>query len=54
MTSIRECVCEHEFQDARYGHQKRVHNRTEGNTNPKWTCTVCGRKESAAELKAKP
>lgn len=39
-TAVLECVCEHPFQDQRYGKGKRLHNpRKDG----KYCCTVCGR-----------
>lgn len=35
------CVCQHPYQDKRYGTGNRLHNPTkEGG----WRCTVCGRK----------
>ena len=39
MTVIKQCKCQHEFQDQRYGKGNRVHNtcRPEG----KARCTVC-------------
>ena len=43
MTSIRDCTCDHEFQDGRYGPGKRVHNRCEvEGPFVGWKCTVCG------------
>jgi len=42
-TKILDCVCESDYQDKRYGKGKRVHNPGKEN---KYTCTVCGRKES--------
>lgn len=55
---ILDCTCKHEFQDARYGHGKRVHNHA-----PKafggaggYRCTVClalkqGKAEQPKEAK---
>ena len=37
--SIKKCNCKHEYQDSKYGKQKRVHNKT---SNDKFRCTVCG------------
>lgn len=37
-TTLRQCVCPSEFQDARYGKQTRVHNVGKGKVH----CTVCG------------
>ena len=44
-TKIMNCVCDHEFQDKRYGKKKRVHNETgkDGAGSGVWRCTVCGR-----------
>lgn len=40
---VLECVCEHEYQDQRYGKWQRVHNpRAKG-----YVCTVCGRLREA-------
>ena len=39
MTEIKKCVCDHPYQDKKYGHKKRVANKT---TNS-YRCTVCGK-----------
>ena len=36
---ILECVCEHEYQDKKYGRKMRVHNAGKEH----FKCTVCGR-----------
>jgi len=36
-TAIKPCVCEHPYQDRRYGHKMRVMNQTVKG----WRCTVC-------------
>ncbi|MEK6878429.1 MAG: hypothetical protein AABY22_02415 [Nanoarchaeota archaeon] len=42
---IFECVCDHEYQDKRYGKNKRVHNpcKSPDKEKTKYRCTVCGR-----------
>ena len=35
---IKKCKCKHEYQDKRYGKQKRIFNETDKG----WRCTVCG------------
>lgn len=45
---IKKCKCDHEFQDARYGHRMRVHNKKAGKDarSPQvYVCTVCGREQ---------
>jgi len=44
---IAPCVCNHEFQDRRYGALRRVHNRMKKAMNGpmRFKCTVCGRIE---------
>jgi hypothetical protein len=43
MTKIMFCACEHEYQDKKYGKNRRVHNASAGTAGkPAWTCTVCG------------
>ena len=37
-TKILKCKCKHDYQDKRYGTDKRVHNETVKG----WRCTVCG------------
>jgi hypothetical protein len=43
MPEIKFCSCEHEYQDKKYGKNKRVHNKT---TNG-WRCTACGNEKKA-------
>ncbi len=38
-TKILECFCTHEYQDKRYGKNKRLHNPTKDG----YRCTVCKR-----------
>lgn len=45
MTKILLCSCESQYQDARYGPRRRVHNQTQQDAAPsdrEWRCTVCG------------
>lgn len=45
---IRFCGCAHEYQDAMYGHQQRVHNVTQKDGKVSgYRCTVCGHKKAA-------
>lgn len=37
---VTKCSCKSEYQDARYGEGKRLHNITK---DPKGRCTVCGK-----------
>jgi len=37
-TVVKMCTCEHEYQDKRYGRQRRLHNES----NIGHRCTVCG------------
>lgn len=37
---IRPCTCKHDYQDQKYGPQKRVHNPCKN--GEKARCTVCG------------
>lgn len=44
---ILGCSCKHEYQDEKYGNQKRVHNPTGSPTKiTGYRCTVCGLKKS--------
>lgn len=44
MTTIKQCSCEHEFQDATYGKGRRLMNETEKKSSTKvYRCTVCKR-----------
>ena len=38
---ILTCTCKHEWQDKKYGKQKRVHNWRVKNES--WRCTVCSK-----------
>jgi len=40
---IKQCTCEHEYQDKRYGKWMRIHNWAPmaNNKNGGWRCTVC-------------
>lgn len=43
MTAIRECSCEHKYQDEKYGKHKRLMNQTvKGN----YRCTICGKERN--------
>lgn len=44
-TTVRQCTCESEFQDDRYGKGKRVHNKCQGKNKHlgHYRCTVCGK-----------
>lgn len=41
---ILGCDCSHAFQETRYGHGKRLHNRA--GKGAKARCTVCGKLKS--------
>ncbi len=38
--NIKKCDCKHEYQDKKYGKNRRVHNHCV--KAAKWRCTVCG------------
>ena len=40
-TSIRVCSCTHEYQEQKYGNNKRVKNKC----GKGWRCTVCGKED---------
>jgi len=42
-TAIKICRCQHEYQDAKYGKYKRVHNWAVNVDSKRggWRCTVC-------------
>lgn len=40
MTKVKSCKCKHNYQDAIYGKQHRVCNKT--NKPDEYRCTVCG------------
>lgn len=40
-SSVKSCICEHEYQDSIYGKGKRLHNWAV--KSEKWRCSVCGR-----------
>lgn len=43
-TKVKDCACEHEYQDAKYGRGKRVHNPCKSKSGGKGLrCTVCNR-----------
>jgi len=44
-TKIKECTCEHEYQDKRYGKYQRVMNpcKNKGGDKVAYRCTVCSR-----------
>lgn len=43
-TIITPCVCQHEYQDSKYGQGMRVHNISQKKgEEEKHTCTACGR-----------
>ena len=44
---ILKCSCKHEFQDAIYGKELRVHNRAPKSKYGDWRCTVCGNHRNA-------
>ena len=53
-TSVRNCICDHEFQDRQYSPKRGVHNsgpKKASSNTLKWTCTVCGRSEQARVAK---
>jgi len=39
--SVRKCMCQHKFQDKKYGKNQRVHNKTMKG----YRCTSCGREK---------
>jgi len=39
--AIKRCVCEHKYQDKKYGKGLRVHTEAQGGKSTKATCTVC-------------
>ncbi len=39
-TEVKQCKCEHKFQDKEYGANQRLHNV---NSKGETTCTVCGK-----------
>jgi hypothetical protein len=41
-SSVRKCICTHNFQDDMYGQGMRVHNRSQKKDSKVTTCTVCG------------
>lgn len=41
MTTIKKCNCKNEYQDKKYGKQRRVHNSKDDKTRKNWRCTVC-------------
>lgn len=51
MTRILTCTCDHNYQDEKYGHKKRVMNETKGGTpdNKEYRCTVCDKTRTKNE-----
>ena len=43
---VLQCVCEHEFQDRKYGKGFRLFNRALKEAN-KYRCTVCGKEKTS-------
>jgi len=41
MTKIKQCGCEHKFQDKKYGKGNRVFNKTMKDDGTIFRCTVC-------------
>jgi hypothetical protein len=48
---IKECVCNHKFQDEKYGRYKRVANVTDSVHGHGYRCTVCGKDIAQAATK---
>jgi hypothetical protein len=46
--SVKRCSCKDKFQDKRYGHKLRLHNKTlkHPTSSGGWRCTVCGKEKS--------
>jgi len=44
-TKILTCKCKSEYQDKRYGKNRRVHNQGGTIQTPTWKCTVCSDKK---------
>ena len=42
MSQILNCTCKHEYQDAKHGKGKRVHNKT---AKDEYRCTVCNKEK---------
>lgn len=38
---ILRCNCKHEYQDEKYGKERRLHNKA-GKDSISWKCTICG------------
>lgn len=51
MVVIRQCSCEHDFQDKAYGKQMRLHNvgKDVNSEAVQVTCTVCGKKSTTSK-----
>lgn len=51
--AIKECDCQHEFQDEEYGQQNRVHNFAPKGYHGRagWRCTVCSKVKPNVERK---
>jgi hypothetical protein len=44
-------VCEHDYQDSKYGKSKRVFNQTRKDSGKGYRCTVCGKEQSSGDGK---
>lgn len=45
--SVKQCDCAHDYQDAKYGKGKRVHNPSAKG----YKCTVCGKLKGSSVVK---
>jgi hypothetical protein len=42
-SEVLYCTCRHEYQDFKYGKNRRLHTVSQKDkNNPHYTCTVCG------------
>lgn len=54
-SQIKKCICDHDFQDQKYGPGMRVMAPTgKGENSGTYKCTVCGRTQSGEKQKDKP
>jgi len=51
-TAIMTCVCEHKYQDKRYGKNRRVFNAKADRKSNMWNCTSCGKDRSGTAAMA--
>lgn len=51
MVVIKQCSCEHDFQDKAYGKQMRLHNvgKDINSETVQVTCTVCGKQSTTSK-----